>query len=124
MAANPRISDAEWFVMEALWAVSPITAEQIVAAIQQRFDWKEPTVKTMLNRLVRKGALKFEKQGKRYLYRPAVTRTACVRGESRSFAQRVFGGEVSAMIAHFVESSRLSPKEIEQLRRLLDEKAR
>ena len=78
----------------------------------------------MLKRLVKKGALKFQAEGKRYLYRPAVTREACVRVESRSFVQRVFGGQVSSVLAHFVEDSKLSKEEIEKLRRLLDEKAR
>jgi len=124
MAKQPRISDAEWIVMETLWACSPMSADQVVAAISSRVDWKEPTIKTMLNRLVRKKALKYQTEGKRYLYRPAVSRQACVRDESQSFARRIFGGEVGAMIAHFVSDARLSQKQIEELRRLLDEKAR
>ena len=69
-------------------------------------------------------ALKFEKDGKRYLYHPAVSRASCVRDESRSFARRIFGGEIGAVLAHFVSDSRLSKKQIEELRRLLDEKER
>jgi predicted transcriptional regulator len=111
--------------MEVLWAArTPLAADQVVAAVDPRAGWKEPTIKSMLNRLVRKGALAFEAQGKRYLYRPAVSRQACVRGESRSFARRVFGGDAGAMIAHFVQDARLTPQEIAQLRRLLTEKER
>jgi BlaI family penicillinase repressor len=124
MSKQPRISDAEWIVMEALWADAPLTAEQVVKSIVSKADWKEPTIKTMLNRLVKKGALKFETQGKRYLYRPAVSRETCVRGESRSFAKRVFGGEMGAMIAHFVERANLTPEELAQLRRLIDKRGR
>jgi BlaI family penicillinase repressor len=124
MSKRPRISEAEWVVMKVLWEHSPRTAGDVVAALASQTQWKGPTVKTMLNRLARKGALKFETQGKRYLYRPAVSRAICQRGESRSFARRVFGGEIASMLAHFVQDSKLSQKQIDELRRLLDEKAR
>ena len=124
MPKSPKISDAEWVVMEVLWEHSPQTAGQVVARLADRTQWKEPTVKTMLNRLGRKGALKFDTEGKRYLYRPAVSRQACVRGETRSFAERVFGGEIASMLAHFVADSKLTQKQIDELRRLLDQKAR
>lgn len=124
MTKLPKISDAEWMVMQVLWADSPRTANDVVEALGKRCGWSPRTIKTMLNRLVRKRALSFETEGKRYLYRPAVSREACVRDESRSFVDRVFGGKVGPVLAHFVEDAKLSPEEIEQLRRLLDEKAR
>ena len=124
MAKVPRISEAEWQVMDVLWTRSPLAANEIVAALAARCDWEPATIKTMLNRLVKKGALKFKAQGKRYLYAPAVSRDACVRTEGRSFVDRVFGGAAGAMIAHFVEDAKLSRDEIDQLRRLLDRKGR
>ena len=124
MARVPRISDAEWQVMQVLWVDAPLTANQIVQMLAPDSGWNPRTIKTMLNRLVNKGALKFETEGKRYLYRPAVSRDACVRGESRSFLQRVFGGQVGPMLAHFVEDRKLSKAEIDQLKRLLDGKDR
>jgi BlaI family penicillinase repressor len=124
MATKARISEGEWIIMQALWTSAPLTAEQVVKAVESKVAWKEATIKTMLNRLVRKGVLRFEMQGKRYLYRPAVSRETCVRGESRLFANRIFGGVMGAMIAHFVERSHLTPEEISQLRQLLDKKTR
>ena len=124
MAKVPRISEAEWQVMDVLWTRSPLAANEIVDALSARCDWEPATIKTMLNRLVKKGALKFKAEGKRYLYTPAVSRDACVRTEGRSFVDRVFGGAAGAMIAHFVEDAKLSKDEIEQLRRLLDRKGR
>ncbi len=76
----------------------------------------------MLNRLVNKGALAFQAEGKHYLYKPAVTRDACVRAQSRSFLSRVFGGATGAALLHFVEQHELTSAEIEQLKRVLDQK--
>jgi BlaI family transcriptional regulator, penicillinase repressor len=124
MAKIPRISEAEWQVMDVLWQRSPQTANEVVEALARRVDWEPATIKTMLNRLVKKGALKFKTEGKRYLYAPAVTRDACVRTEGRSFLDRVFGGAAGPLIAHFVEDANLSKDEITELRRMLDRKGR
>ncbi|MGB7159470.1 MAG: BlaI/MecI/CopY family transcriptional regulator [Tepidisphaeraceae bacterium] len=117
----PSISDAEWQVMEVVWAASPepVTANEIVARLDASTDWKDKTIKTMLNRLVNKGALGYEADGKRYLYKPKVARDACVRLQSRSFLSRVFGGATGAALLHFVEEHDLTPAEIEHLRRVL-----
>ncbi|MEA2709480.1 MAG: BlaI family transcriptional regulator, penicillinase repressor [Phycisphaerales bacterium] len=120
----PRISDAEWQVMDVLWQRSPLTANEVVDELARNTDWEPATIKTMLNRLVKKGALKFKAEGKRYLYAPAVTRDACVRTEGRSFLDRVFGGAAGPLIAHFVEDAKLSKDEIAELRRLLERKGR
>ena len=124
MAEFPRISEAEWQVMDVLWQRSPQTANDVVAALARSVEWEPATIKTMLNRLVKKGALKFKTEGKRYLYAPAVTRDACVRTEGRSFLDRVFGGAAGPLIAHFVEDAKLSKDEIAELRRMLDRKGR
>ena len=115
------ISDAEWHVMNAVWDHSPQTAQDIVATLATQFDWAPATVKTMLHRLVKKGVLAYEADGNRYIYRARVKRAACVRDESRSFLDRVFHGEPASLLAHFLQSSRLSPEEIADLRRILDE---
>jgi len=116
----PSISDAEWQVMEVIWAhAEPITANEIVARLESSTAWKDKTIKTMLNRLVKKGALGYEAEGKRYLYKPKVARDECVRVQSRSFLSRVFGGATGAALVHFVEEHDLSQAEIEQLRRVL-----
>ncbi len=116
----PSISDAEWQVMEIVWADgNPVSANEIVARLDRSTDWKDKTIKTMLNRLVNKGALGYEPDGKRYLYKPKVARDACVRVQSRSFLSRVFGGATGAALVHFVEEHDLTAADIEQLRRVL-----
>lgn len=124
MPKPPKISDAEWQVMDVIWSSAPITATEIVDALSPASGWNPRTIKTMLNRLLKKGAVRVEAEGKRYIYRAAVTRDACVRGESRSFLHRVFGGDVAPMLAHFVEDAKLTPEQIKALRSLLDEKGR
>jgi len=123
MPPLPKISDAEWQVMDVIWSGdAPLTAGEIVGSLTKTPKWNPRTIKTMLNRLVNKGALRFEAEGNRYLYRPAVSRNACVRKESRSFLQRVFGGDVAPMLAHFVEDARLTPRQVAELRKILAQK--
>lgn len=116
----PRISEAEWAVMEVLWASAPATARDVHAALGSDRDWTLHTVKTLLARLLDKGALDHEVEGKRYLYSPAVSREECVREESRSFLERVHRGEASPLLARFLGEGKLSRREIRQVRALLD----
>ena len=116
-----QISDAEAVVMDVLWKRSPLSAEDVVASLSSRQDWQEATVKTLLNRLLKKGAIDAEKDGRRYLYAPVLQREAWVQGESESLLDRVFGGRVAPLVAHFSEHRKLSRKDIADLRKLLEE---
>ena len=116
-----QISDAEAVVMDVLWKRSPLSAEDVVASLSSRQDWQEATVKTLLNRLLKKGAIDAEKDGRRYLYAPVLQREAWVQGESESLLDRVFGGLVAPLVAHFSEQRKLSRKDIAELRKLLQE---
>jgi BlaI family penicillinase repressor len=122
MGRAPRISEAEWDVMRVVWEKSPIMANEVVERLADGKDWSPRTVKTLLGRLVRKGALTFSVQGKSYLYRPKFTREECVRAEGESFVDRLFGGAAAPMLAHFVEHCDLTPEEIETLKRMLEQK--
>jgi BlaI family transcriptional regulator, penicillinase repressor len=118
-----QISDAEWVLMNLIWNSSPIEAAEVVEQLAAANDWSAATVKSMLHRLVRKGALSTEQFGKKYLYRPAVRRDACVRTASRSFLQRVFNGDATPALIHFVKNAKLSPEDVEEIRALLEQKA-
>jgi len=122
MPKTPNISDAEWVVMCVLWSRWPLSANDVVQDLGVRKSWSPATIKTMLNRLVKKGALAYESQGKRYLYRPRAAQDQCVQSESRSFLERVFGGAVAPMLNHFVQTTKLSRGQIAELRRILDRK--
>jgi BlaI family penicillinase repressor len=116
----PAISDAEWEVMNVIWERHPVTASEIVTALASRTSWSPRTIKSMLNRLLRKGVLAHEVEGKRYLYRPLVSRERCATEASESFLERVFGGSAAPMIAHLVRNAKLSEDEIAKLRAVLE----
>ena len=96
MKKLPRISDAEWLVMTVLWSRPGLTADHVVAALEGKAAWNARTIRTLINRLLRKGALRYEKDGRRYRYFPAVNREQCTKRERRSFVQRVYGGTAHA----------------------------
>ena len=120
MAKAPRISETEWEIMNVVWAKGPCTAGEIIEALRQTdASWHPRTAKAFLNRLVKKKALGFSPEGRAYVYRALVRREECIDAASQSFLERVFGGSLKPMIAHFVEREKLSPEEIRELRRLL-----
>jgi BlaI family penicillinase repressor len=116
-----KISDAEWQVMNVVWARSPLTGGEIIAAFGSRSPWRPRTIRTLLDRLVGKGALKVLSEGKRRFV-PAVSQEACVHSESRSFMARVFGGQPAPMLLHMIKDAKLTPDEIKQLKQILSEK--
>lgn len=109
-----------------VWKRAPRLAQEIIEELAAgAHQWNPATVKTMLSRLVAKGALEFEQQGKRYLYSPAITEAECRTAQADSFLNRVFDGALSPMLAHFVQSRRLSQKELSALEKILrDHKSR
>ena len=115
-----RISGAESQVMEALWDRGPLTAEEIIQTVGPAQDWGEATVKTLINRLLKKKALASERTGGRALYRPLVTREAYVTGESQGLLDRLFGGQLAPLVAHYAQHRPLSPDEVARLKALID----
>ena len=118
----PSITEAEWTVMEVLWEQSPKTAGEVIKGLRESTGWADNTIRTLLTRLVEKGALKTRgpEAGAR-LYLPAVKREACVRAESETFLQRVFQGAAKPLLLHFAATAKLSTEEVQELKRLLDE---
>jgi BlaI family penicillinase repressor len=116
-----QISEAESVVMEVLWRSSPLSAEDVVAELAQTRQWQEPTIKTLLNRLLNKGALGASKDGRRYLYTPRLKREDWLLRESKGLLDRLFGGRVAPLVAHFSEQRKLSKKDIAELKKLIEE---
>jgi BlaI family penicillinase repressor len=123
MPAIPRISETEWEVMKVVWSHAPVTAAGIIERlVAQDSTWHPKTARTLLNRLVRKKALGYRREGRGYVYRPLVAEKDCVAAATESFLDRVFGGALEPMLAHFVEHRRLTPAEIRELQRILSRK--
>ena len=116
-----KISGAESHIMEALWTRGPQTAEEIVQAVGPAQDWGEATVKTLINRLLKKKAMASERVRGRALYRPLVSREEYVTGESQGLLDRLFGGQIAPLVAHYARHRALSPEEIARLKDLIAE---
>jgi len=118
----PDITESEWTIMEHLWKSAPQTASELAKALRSETGWADNTVRTLLARLVEKGALRADENasGVRQ-FSPALAREAFVKAESASFLQRVFQGAAQPLLVHFASQSKLSPEEVKELKRLLDE---
>ncbi len=115
------ISDAESTLMEVLWQRGEATAEELREAVADRTDWQSGTVKALLNRLLNKGAIRAEREGRRFRYRPVLKREDYVSQQSRSLLDRLFDGRIAPLVAHFNEQKELSKSDLDELRRLIRE---
>ncbi|MEG6615023.1 BlaI/MecI/CopY family transcriptional regulator [Peptococcaceae bacterium 1198_IL3148] len=122
MRQLPKISDAEWQVMKVIWSESPATANDVIKKLDGVIAWNDKTIKTLLGRLVKKGAISYQKEGRTYVYYPLVSEEECIKAENRSFLKRVYDGALSVMFVNFLEQHKLSQKEIEELKEILDKK--
>jgi BlaI family transcriptional regulator, penicillinase repressor len=118
----PQIAGSEWRIMQVLWEKGPQTANDIVNALSGQVKWNPRTVKTLISRLVKKEAVKVIEGSYRYRYAAAVTESACIRSETKTFVQRVFQGAKKPALAAFLEDTDLSPLEIDDIQTILDQK--
>ncbi|ALB45734.1 CopY/TcrY family copper transport repressor [Clostridium beijerinckii] len=122
MGEIPKISEAEWEVMKIVWTDSPRTSNQIIEALEDTKDWKPKTIKTLISRLVSKNALGFKEEGRKYLYYPIVNENECIRAENQTFLSKVYNGAIKNMLVSFIKESDLSKEDIDDLKRILDER--
>ncbi len=123
MPEIPKISEAEWEVMKIVWSrSSPCTANEIVDALEGIANWMPNTVKSLITRLVKKKALGYKEERRIYLYYPLVSQDDCINAESKSFLTRVFGGAIKPMLVTFLQEEKLSQDDIEDLKRILEER--
>lgn len=122
MKTSIRITEAEWEVMAVVWERTPVAASTVFEVLENHKQWTLATVRTLLRRLVNKGALQQKADGKRYIYTPLITKAECARRESESFLDRVLGRAPSEAILHLVKRADLSKEDIQELRRILNQK--
>ena len=118
----PKISEAEWEVMKLLWKTSPLTSEKIIASLSENNEWSDQTIKTFITRLIKKGAISFEKTGRIYNYYPLVSEDECVKSENEFFLKKVYDGALNMLFTKFLEEENLSINEIEELENILKDK--
>ena len=117
-----KISDSEWLIMRTIWQNEPVGAAEVIEAVLPETAWSHRTVRTLLSRLVDKGALQVEPGKGRNLYRSKIGQDRCTREEGRSFVDKVFGGDIGQMLVHFAKHEQISPEQIAELKKMLDKK--
>jgi len=116
------ITDAESVVMEVLWRYStPVPTETVVAALEGEQRWQEATIKTLLNRLLKKKIIRAQKDGRRFLYSPVIMRDQWVLNVSKGLLDRLFAGRVAPLAAHFSRHGKLTKRDVTELKRLIAE---
>lgn len=126
-----EISNAEFEVLEALWQHYPASANEIINKLNDSTkyaekenkdkQWHEKTVKTLLNRLVKKQAISFEKQQRHYLYSPLLERDTYTLKESKSLVERMFSGKLAPLVAGFAKQNELNKDDITALKSLISD---
>ena len=124
MPHKPNISDAEWQVMRVLWKKSPLTVKEVIEILSKKTTWKSETIRTLVNRLTKKKAIGFEKEGRRHYFYPLLSEEECVKADTDSFLARTGTTMLKPILTAFIEKEQLSDKEIEELRQLLAKKGR
>mgnify|MGYP003372279318 FL=1 len=122
MKTLPQISEAEFEVMKIVWKYAPISTNEITDKLLQTTSWSPKTIQTLIKRLVKKGALTYEKQSRMFVYTPTVKESEYIRQESNSFLNRYYDGDITAMVSSYIGNDKLSESELHTLRTLLSKK--
>ena len=122
MRELPQISEAEFEVMKIVWKYAPINTNEITEKLTQTTNWSPKTIQTLIKRLVSKKALTYEKQSRVFVYTPLVKEDEYIRRESNTFLKRFYDGNITSMLASYLEDDKLSETEIDTLRSLLSKK--
>ena len=121
MREIPKISNAEWEVMKIIWSNFEISSINIIQELKDKPQWKPATVKSLINRLLNKNVIGFNKLGYEYFYFPLVSEDECIKLESTSFVNRVFNGSIKSMLLTFAQSEELSETDISELKNILEQ---
>lgn len=124
MSEIPKISNAEWEVMKIIWNNSEISSINIIQELKDKSQWKPATVKSLINRLLNKKAIGFNKLGYEYFYYPLVSEDECIKFESQSFVNRVFNGSLKSMLLTFAQSDEISETDIAELKTILEQSSK
>ena len=124
MHAVPHISESEFEVMKVVWKFTPINTNEITERLLKTTSWSAKTIQTLIKRLVTKGALTYEKQGRVFVYTPLVEENEYVNQQSNSFLNRFYNGDFSAMLSAYLENNHLSETELNNLRSILSKNSK
>lgn len=114
-----RVSDAELQVLQLLWDESPLDAVELSRRLPEHRSWSLATVKSLLSRLLAKGAVAADAQGRRYLYRPSIERGSVASFQATRLVDRLFGGRVSPLVAQLADERDIDPADLAELEALV-----
>lgn len=123
MKEKMNISDAELELLKELWQVPALTARQLTDRLLDRTDWSEPTIKTLLLRLLQKNAVSRTRKEKVFVYRALLGQEEYRYLAGRSLLDRLFNGIAGDFLTCLVKNEKMSAEEIESLKKLLDQAA-
>ena len=124
MCEIPNITNAEWEIMKIIWITPEISSINIIQELKDKSEWKPATVKTLINRLLTKNAIGFNKIGYEYLYFPLVSEDECIKLESQSFIKKVFNGSIKSMLLTFAQSEEITETDIAELKNILEQSSK
>lgn len=122
MKKLPQITEAEYEIMKVVWKKAPVSTNEITEFLVKTTAWSPKTIQTLIKRLVNKGALTYEKEGRVFVYTPLVREDEYLDYENSTFLNRYYDGNLTSMITNFLEKEHLSPDEIQKLKDLLNRK--
>ena len=124
MTKQHKLTEAEWEIIQVVWAHEPCTAPAVQEELMARKQWTYSTVKTLMDRMAAKGLLKTERIRNLILYRAAISRPEAQRGELLRTVTRAFGGAFTPMMQFLLDSDTLSQKELDELESMIRERRR
>lgn len=115
----PQISEAEYEVMKILWSYAPISTNEVTDKLAKTTDWNPKTIHTLLKRLVQKGAITYQKEGRVFVYTPLLEEKEYLKKENDHFLNRFYNGKISGMVTSYINSDHVSNEDLAELRKLL-----
>ncbi len=117
-----KITDAEWEVMRVVWAHGSVTSREIIEILESKMQWKAPTIKTLIGRLVEKGALNTEQEGRKYIYSANIEEREAVGSFTNDIFDRICRKNVGNVIESIIKDHTLSFDDIQRLEEILEMK--
>ena len=122
IVVNPHITDAEWEVMRVVWTNTQVTSKEVISTMEEKLDWKQATTKTLLGRLVEKGALNTEQEGRKYIYSANIEEKEAIRSFTNHIFDRICRKKVGNVIGSIIKDHTLSFDDIQRLEEILEMK--
>lgn len=122
MKCSFKISEAEYKIMEVIWENYPINTNDITNKLVEKTKWNEKTIHTLISRLVKKGVISYVKEGRQFVYSPAFDKQEYLNQQNKSFLNKFYNGTLNLMVMNFIQKNKLSKQEIEELKKILDNK--